>query len=312
MESSVTPAVTIVGAGIAGAACAVALTAAGVPVRVVDRGRAPGGRLASPLVQGRRVDLGAAYFTVKDDEFAEVVARWEAAGAARPWTDTFSVLSPGAEPTTKTGPVRWAAPDGLRSLVRDLLAGAGVVVEQEVAVEALPDGPVVLAMPDPQAQRVFAAPSVRFVDYQPVISVACGFDRNHWPSLHDAAFVNDHPDIELVADDGARRGDGAPVLVAHSTADRARKHLVAPDDAIGPVVAALTDLLGTPEPVWAAAHRWTFAKPLAQHDATFLLHTAGVAPVGLAGDQWCPDGAPRVESAWRSGTDLGRALAATL
>jgi len=39
--------VVVVGAGIAGLACARALTAAGYPVRVLDRGRRPGGRMSS-------------------------------------------------------------------------------------------------------------------------------------------------------------------------------------------------------------------------------------------------------------------------
>lgn len=303
--------VTVVGAGMAGAACAAALAGSGVPVRLVERGRAPGGRLASPEVHARRVDLGAGYFTVRDPGFADVVDGWQGAGLAREWTDTFGVLARGETPTSTTGPVRWATPGGLRSLVRALLDDAAVPVETGTEVEALPDGPVVLAMPDPQAQRVFAAPEVRFVDYDPVIAVACGFAAADW-SLPGAAFVHDHPDVTFVADDGARRGDGAPVLVAHSTPERARKHLVRPEDAVGPVVAALRDLLGVGEPEWTHAHRWTFAKPADRHDDTFHLHLAGPAPVGFAGDQWCPDGSPRVESAWRSGTDLGRALAATL
>ncbi|MHA3703590.1 NAD(P)/FAD-dependent oxidoreductase [Jatrophihabitans sp. YIM 134969] len=313
MDSPVGQTVTVVGAGVAGAACAVALIAADVPVRVVERGRAPGGRMASPEVQGRRVDLGAGYFTVKDDGFSAVVDGWEAAGLARPWTDTFSVLTRGAEPSSSSGPVRWATPGGLRSLVRALLDGAGVEVEYEVVIESPPEGPVVLAMPDPQAQRIFAAPELRFVDYDPVIAVACGFDERRWSVLHDAAFVNDHPDVSFIADDGARRGDGAPVLVAHTTPERARKHLVMPDDAARPVVAALTELLGTGEPLWTHTHRWTFAKPADAHEHTFHLHQGSSgAPVGLAGDQWCPEGSPRVESAWRSGTDLGRALVAAL
>ena len=53
------PTVAVVGAGIAGAACARALLAGGVGVQVLDRGRAGGGRLASRTVSGRRVDLGA-------------------------------------------------------------------------------------------------------------------------------------------------------------------------------------------------------------------------------------------------------------
>ena len=300
-------AVTIVGAGISGAACAVRLRALGVEVRVLDRGRAPGGRMASPLLHDRRVDLGAGYFTVRDEQFTAVVDGWAAAGLARPWTDTFSVVSADAEPERKTGPVRWATPGGLRSLVRSLLDGIEVLGGE--AVTELPDGPVVLAMPDPQAARLTTVPDA--VEYDPVIAVTCGYPARDWP-FSDAAFVSGDSSIDFVADDGARRGDGAPVLVAHTTAGLARVHLDNPDGCVPSVVAALSSLLGVGEPDWTSTHRWTFAKPAGQHDSSFGLLDLDGRPVGLAGDQWCPSGSPRVESAWRSGTDVAEAIAARL
>ncbi len=68
--------VVVVGAGIAGAACARELAAAGVPVRVVDRGHRPGGRMASRRLSERPVDLGASYLTVSGPDFAAVVAEF--------------------------------------------------------------------------------------------------------------------------------------------------------------------------------------------------------------------------------------------
>ncbi len=65
MESPRLP-VTIVGAGISGVACARVLTAAGIPVELVDRGRRAGGRMASRRHEGRPADIGASYFTVSD------------------------------------------------------------------------------------------------------------------------------------------------------------------------------------------------------------------------------------------------------
>ncbi|MGU3431673.1 NAD(P)/FAD-dependent oxidoreductase [Actinomycetes bacterium M1A6_2h] len=299
-----TPQVTVIGAGIAGASCAVALREAGRTVRILDRGRAPGGRMASPELHGRRVDTGAGYFTVSDDGFAAVVAEWAEAGLAREWTDTFGVVAAGSDPQTKTGPMRWGTPGGLRSLVRHLLDGFDIVTE---TVDELPDGDVVIAMPDPQAARITTVPDA--VDYDPVIAVVAEFASRTW-LFENAAFVNDHPDISFVADDGARRADGAPVLVAHTTAGRARQHLNEPDGAIDPVVAALTEVLGVADPVWTHAHRWTFAKPAAQHDSPFGYSRENGRIIGFAGDQWCPDGSPRVESAWMSGTALGKQIAA--
>ncbi|HJQ00768.1 MAG TPA: NAD(P)-binding protein [Jatrophihabitans sp.] len=300
--------VTVIGAGMAGAACAVALRAAGIPVRVLDQGPVPGGRLASPLLHGRRVDLGAGYFTVRDPSFAAVVRGWADRGLARPWTDTFTVLAADRPPHTSTGPLRWAAPDGLASLVPELLDG--ITVHTGTEVSELPAGQLVLAMPDPQAGRLIdIAEPVRC---QATITVACGYPDRRWPAA-DAWFVNDHPDLEFVADDGARRGDDAAVLVAHSTAELAVRCLEQPEQAIGTVVAALDRLLGAGRPSWTHVHRWRWAKPIGRHDSTFgFVELPDGRQLGLAGDQCCPDGSPRVESAWRSGTDLGVELASRL
>jgi predicted NAD/FAD-dependent oxidoreductase len=119
-----------------------------------------------------------------------------------------------------------------------------------------------------------------------------------------AAFVNDHPVLTLVADDGRRRGDGAPVLVAHTTAEVARAHEADPGGAIGPVLDALRELLGVRSaPAWTLAHRWPHASPDGTRDEPFHLTADGI---GLAGDGW---GSPRVETAWRSGHLLGTELA---
>src|SRR5918997_1786393 len=120
--------VMVVGAGLAGVACGVELASAGVDVRILERARTVGGRMASRRIEGRPVDLGAAYFTVRDPGFAEVVDRWQAAGLARPWTAELGVLG-GGERGRAPGPMRWAAPGGLRSLVTALAEGLPVELE---------------------------------------------------------------------------------------------------------------------------------------------------------------------------------------
>ena len=306
--------VVVVGAGLAGVACAVGLRAAGVPVRVLDRGRAVGGRMASRRLAGRPVDLGAAYFTVRDPGFAEVVGRWRTAGLARPWTSELAVLGDAGRDRS-SGPVRWAAPGGLRSLVTDLATGLDVELDHEVrhvgpgpVVDGEPADVVVLAMPDPQALRLVdagsaAADQLTGREWRPVIAVAAGWEARRWPAL-PAAFVNDNPVLSLVADDGDRRGDAAPVLVLHSTADVAREHDAAPDGAVAPMLGMLRDLLDVDAaPSWTHAHRWRFAAPAGTRDADFHLGSDGIA---LAGDGW---GMSKVETAWRSGTMLARAIA---
>ena len=110
--------VAVVGAGLSGAACAQALGERGIGVEIFERGRGPGGRMASPTLHGRRVDMGAAYFTVKDPAFATVTDGWVRRGLAHRWTDTFDVVSSEGRDVT-TGPMRFATSGGLRSLVRE-------------------------------------------------------------------------------------------------------------------------------------------------------------------------------------------------
>ncbi|PVZ03449.1 NAD(P)/FAD-dependent oxidoreductase [Actinomycetospora cinnamomea] len=314
--------VLVVGGGMSGIACARALADAGTPVRVLERSRHVGGRMASrPMPEGAGnqahvVDLGAAYFTVRDEEFAAVAQGWLERGLAMPWTDTLASREPDGSWRSTQGPDRWCAPSGLRSLVADLAVGLPIrfghavsAVEPGPAVDGLPACAVALAMPDPQAARLLhpalrAGPVVADREWHPVITVVLAYAHRSWGPL-SAAFVNGHPDVDLVADDGDRRGDLAPVLVAHTTAERARKHLDDPDGAIAPVAAAVGELLGLPDaPAWTHAHRWSYASPAQPRDEEFRLDDD---LIGLCGDGW---GSPKVETAWRSGTLLGRAIAA--
>jgi predicted NAD/FAD-dependent oxidoreductase len=90
---------------------------------------------------------------VSDPGFAEVVERWRRAGLAREWMDTFVAHDrQGRRPAP--GPMRWAAPGGLRSLAEELAAGLPVELGRTVervgpgpSVDGAPARAVVLAMP---------------------------------------------------------------------------------------------------------------------------------------------------------------------
>jgi predicted NAD/FAD-dependent oxidoreductase len=277
--------------------------------------------MASRTLHGRPVDLGASYFTVPDGSpFAGVVADWQRRGLARPWTDTFAVAGPDGLTGSKPGPLRWGAAAGLRSLVVDLATGLDVVAEHTVEQVRLDDagqpsidgeavGAVVLALPDPQAQRLLEPPVAATLaldpgSWQPALAVALGFGQRAWPADLHGAFVHDSPVLDWLADDGSRRGDGAPVLVAHTTPALAGQHLADPDRAVPEVVAAVRRLLQIDaDPDWTHVHRWSYAKPGNPRAQDFGL----TGRIGVCGDGWAAPS--RVESAWRSGDALGRRLA---
>ncbi|MCW3817527.1 FAD-dependent oxidoreductase [Micromonospora sp. DR5-3] len=308
----------VVGAGIAGVACATELARAGIPVEVRERARVTGGRMASKRFDGRPADLGAAYLTVDDPNFAEVVEGWRAAGLVREWTDTLVAYGPEGR-SEVAGPMRWAAPHGLRSLVEHLARDLAVVHDRLVmTVEPGPrvDGraceAVALAMPGPQAALLLdpalaaASRAVAAQRWSSTLAAVLRFPARRWSDFR-GAFVNDHPLLSLVCDDGDRRGDGAPVLVAHTTPGFASRHLRQPTAAGPAIEQAVRDLLGLPEPAELVhVHRWTYATPAGGGDGTYHLDDDGI---GVAGDAF---GRPRVQTAWRSGRDLGRAVAARL
>ncbi len=127
----------VIGAGMAGIACARTLVQAGHEVTVFESEAAPGGRMASESTSFGRFDSGAQYFTVRDPRFElalqtvpGVCRRWSAnlvrvldphgrvAEAALPSLESHWVAQPGMDALV----VQWAKPLGER-----VVTGATVV-----------------------------------------------------------------------------------------------------------------------------------------------------------------------------------------
>lgn len=207
----------------------------------------------------------------------------------------------------------------MRSLVADLARGLDVVQGYDVGsvgagptVDGCAVAAAVLAMPDLQAYDLMEpalAGELRAVEgreWLPSLAVCAGWRERDWPDL-DGVFVTGSDSLAWVADDGRRRGDGAPALVGHSTASFADARLDTPQPALPLLLADLREILGIrTAPVWARVQRWSLSRPATARPEPFHL---GESMVGLCGDGW---GDPKVESAWRSGRDLGRALVARL
>lgn len=119
--------VAVVGAGLAGLACARALAHRGLTVTVFDKGRAPGGRLAVRLAPEPAFDLGAQYFTVRDERFARQVRVWHARGACAPWAGRLVALDgAGGAPQPVEPIVRWVGTPDMGALARHLVGRSSV------------------------------------------------------------------------------------------------------------------------------------------------------------------------------------------
>ena len=76
---------TVVGAGIAGLACALELAEAGLAVTVLDKGRHPGGRVAARHIGDLVFNHGAQFATARAAPFAQVLQDLQDEGCAARW-----------------------------------------------------------------------------------------------------------------------------------------------------------------------------------------------------------------------------------
>lgn len=97
--------IAIIGAGIAGLACARKLAQAGVQAVVFDKGRGIGGRVATRRAGDLRFDHGAPYVAATGDGFDTCLRELIGTGRAAPWVDdtghAWTVGKPGMSGISK-------------------------------------------------------------------------------------------------------------------------------------------------------------------------------------------------------------------
>ena len=109
----------VVGAGMAGVACARTLVQAGHDVTVFEKTQRPGGRMATLETPYGSFDAEAQYFTVRDDRFHQVLDT--VPDMVRPWSasavrilDAAGRVAAASAPPTEP---HWVASPGMESLV---------------------------------------------------------------------------------------------------------------------------------------------------------------------------------------------------
>jgi renalase len=90
--------VAVVGLGIAGLACARALTEAGLEVVCFDKSRGLSGRMATRRGDAGQFDHGAQYFTARDPRFAATLRQWLEQGVVARWTPRLAVFDAAGGP----------------------------------------------------------------------------------------------------------------------------------------------------------------------------------------------------------------------
>lgn len=312
--------VGVVGAGLSGLTCARELAAGGLEVRVFDKARGPGGRMATRRAGDLRFDHGAQYFTVRDDRFARTVDSWCRQGIIAPWTGRIVVVDSGTASRENSRMPRLVGVPGMNAVCRHLALGLDVsygtrietlnreadgwVLTDEDGVGLGPFDAVVVSAPAPQAGALLRTCSLDLaaraasVEMAPCWAVMMTFPE----SLNlgfDGAFVNNSA-ITWVARDASKpeRRDHESWVI-HASSEWSTTHLeMEPDRAAKALVREFCAALGLEgeDPKHLTAHRWRFALPLEPLPESFLFDAS--LRLAACGD-WC--GGPRVEGAFLSG-----------
>lgn len=237
--------IAVIGAGLAGLSAARRLRDAGCDVVVFDKGRHPGGRLATRRSDGLSFDHGAQYFTCRDEIFVARVGDWCARGLAARWDEPIASLESGERRPARGADARFVGVPGMSALARDLASGIRVVCEYPIAqlerahggwrLRATGGGAwdsfgtVLIATPAPQALPLLASSPglserVASVGMEPCHAALVAFDE---PLAVDfgGAFVSKSP-LAWVARENAKPGRGGRERwVLHTIPEWSRLHL---------------------------------------------------------------------------------------
>ncbi|MFT8613195.1 MAG: NAD(P)-binding protein [Acetobacter orientalis] len=311
--------IVIVGAGMAGMACAQSLGEAGHAVTLFDKGRCAGGRMSTRCISLDGISLtfdhGAQYFTARGSAFREQVVLWHRKGIVAPW--------PAAADDAWVGTPGMNAPIAHMAKRQDVHFSShvvGLAREGQQWQVLLQDGhcqgpydAAILALPAEQAAAFLGAHDLRMAFY-----ATAARSRPCWTAL--VAFEDRLPietdvlrragPISWAARDSAKphRSGAIETWVVQAGAEWSTRQLEAePEEVAEELSTWLADQTGSsraPPQTYLTAHRWRYAmtRP-SSHGALWN----GDLSLGACGD-WLLG--PRIELAWQSGIMLAERILA--
>ncbi len=317
----------IIGAGIAGLTLARTMADADcADVRIFDKSRGVGGRMATRRSDAGAFDHGAQYFTIRDERFRAALETARADGAIQPWKGAMVTLpegDPAAQSATET--TRYVGSPSMNALAKAMAAGLDIQTDAHVAaITGTPgqwflqigdrsEGPfdwVVAAAPAPQSASLLPDAFTHHAALAQVRMNACFtlmIRQTEDAGLPFAAARVDDPVIGWISRNNSKPGRGdEPCLVVNATAEWSDANLEEPlDDVRRSMLEALRGYvpISTSEAESAMIHRWRYANVERPAGQAFLLDD--VSRLAACGD-WCIVG--RVEAAFLSAMALGDAL----
>jgi renalase len=312
----------VVGAGIAGLACATKLQEAGLKVRLFEKSGGVSGRMSTRHGNGWQCDHGAQYFTARHPDFRAEVARWQRAGVAALWNPKLQVFGGDLLHTPDLALERFVGMPFMTSPARLLSEALALTSHATIRhLQRQPDGwqllsaergwlverfdAVVLALPAPQAAPLLQPLSAELTELAHSASMGgCWTVMARFatpPELpFDAAFVNEGPLRWIARDTSKPDRTGLDTWVLHASVDWSEAHLEQEVDTIAASLLKAFGRLGGPAPQAWTVHRWRYADVIEPVLDRACAWNADMS-LGLCGD-WLNGG--KVEGAWLSGRQL--------
>lgn len=314
--------VLIIGAGISGLLCAAELCKAGKSVRLLDKGRGFGGRMATRRMAGGRLDHGAQFFTVRDPRLQAYADEWLQAGVIKEW---FRHLP---EDNNPDGYPRYCGRTGMTDVPKLLAEGLDVQRSQQVtelardtnlwiARTAQGDSflaeELVITAPLPQALNLLDMTGLRYANGDTEALRAVRYERG----LATLAILDGPSGIPAPGGmklqeaplswigDNQQKGISPDVsaVTIHADADFAEKHWDSPNEIRGPLILEAAAPYLKAEVLEYSCHRWGFTTPINPWHEPYYRNAA--LRLTLAGDSF---GGARIEGAALSGIEAASAL----
>lgn len=313
--------IAVIGAGVAGVACARLLADRGFRPTIFEKSRGLGGRLATRRAgDSMAFDHGAQFVTARTPAFRTLVERAIAAGAAARWRPRGVGDMPERDDWIVGTP-------GMNALIKPAAAGQDIRFATEVAaidrdrkgwrIRTSQDGSgqlfdvVVCTAPAPQARALLAsepaiADAVAGVEIAPCWTLMIGFGTPVDPGFD--LRLSQSAELAWVCRDTSKllRGPDADCWVVHASPEWSRARLeLDRERATAAMIELLPAALGRalPDIRHAAAHRWRYSRTTVPLGSPCLRADDGTLFVG--GD-WCLGA--RVEYAFESGRAIAHAI----
>lgn len=317
----------VIGAGLAGLACARGLRRAGFYVEVFEEDRIIGGRMATTRLGTESFDHGAQYISSRSGGFRSYLDELTAGGYAARWTPrTTKDGQPGGQLTPW-----YVGTPGMASVVRPLAESVRINTGRRVHTIARNDrgwhvwftdetsaGPfnaIAIAVPAPEARLLlgpvdYLAESLSRVRMSPVWALMVRLEERILPDQD--VFSDMSEVVRWISRNNSKPGRAASGenLVIHTSQAWSRETLDADPEAVAEDLwGEVSHILGLPpvRPARMTAHLWRHGLVDTSLGESFVYSSE--QKVGLAGD-WCLG--RLAEHAFESGQGLARAIVSSL